>query len=119
MLSQPSLRDAANPREFVERIAAAAKALPKGQWLEGGNWDQDRWGGEMPHKDWIDAVTPDTPVAVIRYALHMLFLNSRALKLAGIDRNTPRSEEHTSELQSLMSISYAVFCLTKNTQQTH
>src|SRR3546814_8903248 len=33
-----------------------------------------------------------------------------------------RSEEHTSELQSLMRISYAVFCLKKNTtntQQTH
>src|SRR3546814_1004691 len=29
-----------------------------------------------------------------------------------------RSEEHTSELQSLMRISYAVFCLTKNIQQT-
>src|SRR3546814_5215309 len=29
-----------------------------------------------------------------------------------------RSEEHTSELQSLMRISYAVFCLKKNTQQT-
>src|SRR3546814_8018860 len=28
----------------------------------------------------------------------------------------PRSEEHTSELQSLMRISYAVFCLKKNTQ---
>src|SRR3546814_6194125 len=29
-----------------------------------------------------------------------------------------RSEEHTSELQSLMRISYAVFCLTKKTKQT-
>src|SRR3546814_1486020 len=29
-----------------------------------------------------------------------------------------RSEEHTSELQSLMRISYAVFCLQKQTQQT-
>src|SRR3546814_8767024 len=29
-----------------------------------------------------------------------------------------RSEEHTSELQSLMRISYAVFCLKKETQQT-
>src|SRR3546814_6467568 len=28
-------------------------------------------------------------------------------------RSTPRSEEHTSELQSLMRISYAVFCLKK------
>src|SRR3546814_9375762 len=31
---------------------------------------------------------------------------------------TPRSEEHTSELQSLMRISYAVFCLKKNTYTT-
>src|SRR3546814_1102456 len=30
-----------------------------------------------------------------------------------------RSEEHTSELQSLMRISYAVFCLKKNTNSTH
>src|SRR3546814_4186990 len=30
-----------------------------------------------------------------------------------------RSEEHTSELQSLMRISYAVFCLKKNTEQRH
>src|SRR3546814_7171231 len=31
----------------------------------------------------------------------------------------PRSEEHTSELQSLMRISYAVFCLKKKTTHTH
>src|SRR3546814_4212807 len=30
-----------------------------------------------------------------------------------------RSEEHTSELQSLMRISYAVFCLKKKRQQIH
>src|SRR3546814_5061011 len=49
--------------------------------------------------------------------------------LAAIDRfqqqypNHPRSEEHTSELQSLMRISYAVFCLkkkkTKQKKETH
>src|SRR3546814_10260755 len=32
---------------------------------------------------------------------------------------TPRSEEHTSELQSLMRISYAVFCLKKKKKTTH
>src|SRR3546814_3332531 len=32
-------------------------------------------------------------------------------------REPPRSEEHTSELQSLMRISYAVFCLKKKTQK--
>src|SRR3546814_7572700 len=34
-----------------------------------------------------------------------------------IMREHPRSEEHTSELQSLMRISYAVFCLKKNTKK--
>src|SRR3546814_6089796 len=33
------------------------------------------------------------------------------------DRAHPRSEEHTSELQSLMRISYAVFCLKKKKQR--
>src|SRR3546814_5465191 len=32
--------------------------------------------------------------------------------------NSPRSEEHTSELQSLMRISYAVFCLKKKNETT-
>src|SRR3546814_1378781 len=36
--------------------------------------------------------------------------------LATMSAVLPRSEEHTSELQSLMRISYAVFCLKKNTQ---
>src|SRR3546814_9577561 len=37
---------------------------------------------------------------------------------AGLDLSHARSEEHTSELQSLMRISYAVFCLKKKTEQT-
>src|SRR3546814_8349572 len=44
----------------------------------------------------------------------------RELPKAGIDRLAPRSDEHTSELQSLMRISYAVFCLnTKKNTYSH
>src|SRR3546814_6256499 len=39
-------------------------------------------------------------------------------ELAGRWRSSCRSEAHTSELQSLMRISYAVFCLKKNKRQT-
>src|SRR3546814_7157787 len=35
------------------------------------------------------------------------------------NQTATRSEEHTSELQSLMRISYAVFCLKKKKQQIH
>src|SRR3546814_1697800 len=38
--------------------------------------------------------------------------------LGGADRLLDRSEEHTSELQSLMRISYAVFCLKKKKKNT-
>src|SRR3546814_4887989 len=44
------------------------------------------------------------------------------LKLSGAPQEHPiskRSEEHTSELQSLMRISYAVFCLKKKNDNTH
>src|SRR3546814_5729256 len=40
-----------------------------------------------------------------------------AVSSALLGKNLPRSEEHTSELQSLMRISYAVFCL-KNKKKT-
>src|SRR3546814_7292311 len=50
---------------------------------------------------------------------HQPFLGVQAVlaqqRIEGIDGIlTPRSEEHTSELQSLMRISYAVLCLKKN-----
>src|SRR3546814_3271873 len=38
---------------------------------------------------------------------------------SGVTGEVHRSEEHTSELQSLMRISYAVFCLKKNNKQNH
>src|SRR3546814_4440636 len=42
-----------------------------------------------------------------------------ALSVSGILLLFPRSEEHTSELQSLMRISYAVFCLKKKIKHKH
>src|SRR3546814_7830347 len=49
-------------------------------------------------------------------ALHPLALVRAAIWRRGVHR--PRSEEHTSELQSLMRISYAVFCLKKKNTKT-
>src|SRR3546814_6663779 len=42
-----------------------------------------------------------------------------SLSLNGLARQASRSEEHTSELQSLMRISYAVFCLKKKNEHRH
>src|SRR3546814_7382909 len=50
--------------------------------------------------------------------LGVLAENRRLADLPGMIDEEARSEEHTSELQSLMRISYAVFCLNKKTKRT-
>lgn len=89
LLNQPNLREAKSPQAFAQIVGEAARALKPGQWVQGGSWDAELWGGELPDRSWMDPLTPDTPVAVQRLDLHMLALNSAALKAAGIDRNTP------------------------------
>jgi len=89
-LSNVQLRDAATPEEFARRIGEFAQSRPKGEWIQGGTWDHESWGGDpLPHRKWIDAATPQHPVLVSRYDGHMALANSLALKLAGITRETP------------------------------
>ena len=87
-LSSVQLRDAQTPQEFAQRIGDFAAGMQAGDWLLGGTWDHQNWRGELPHRDWIDAATPDTPVMVIRLDGHMVLANSLALKLAGVSKNT-------------------------------
>jgi predicted amidohydrolase YtcJ len=88
-ISGVQLRDAATPQEFARRIGEYARKIPKGEWITGGTWDHELWGGTPPTREWIDAVTPDNPVFVSRYDGHMALANSLALKLAGVTRETP------------------------------
>jgi predicted amidohydrolase YtcJ len=83
------LRDAATPEIFAERIKNQAMKLPKGRWIRGGDWDHERWGGELPTKEWIDKFTADNPVFITRLDGHMGLANSAALKLASVTKETP------------------------------
>jgi len=89
-LKSLQLRDAASRQEFVARIAAKARELGPGRWIQNGDWDHQQFiPVELPRKDWIDAVTPDNPVCVNRFDGHMILANSLALKLAGVTKDTP------------------------------
>ena len=91
VLGQPDLLNATSRADFTARIAAAARSRPE-SWVLGGTWDEQRMGASLPTREWIDAATPDTPVAVPRTDLHSLLLNSVALRLANITRTTPDPE---------------------------
>jgi hypothetical protein len=87
-LSSVLLRDASTPREFADRIARFARTRPAGTWIRNGDWDHERWGGELPSRALIDADTPDHPVWVNRLDGHMALANTVALRAAGITRDT-------------------------------
>jgi predicted amidohydrolase YtcJ len=81
------LRDARDEQDFVRRIAEHARTLPKGTWIQEGNWDHEAWPSRtLPTRQLIDAATPDHPVFVQRLDGHMALANSLALRLAGVTR---------------------------------
>jgi len=88
-LASVQLKDARSKEEFTDRIAAKAKEMDKGEWILSGAWDQQKFDPpEMPRRDWIDDVTRENPVLVVRYDGHMALANSLALKIAGITKKT-------------------------------
>ncbi|MGD2071818.1 MAG: amidohydrolase family protein [Gemmatimonadota bacterium] len=87
-LSSVDLRDASTPEEFARRIGDFANALGPGRWITGGDWDHERWGGDLPRREWIDSLTPENPVLVQRLDGHMALANSLALE-GRVDADTP------------------------------
>jgi predicted amidohydrolase YtcJ len=84
------LKDAATPEEFARRIGERAKGMGAGEWMLGGNWDDQNWTpARLPTKERIDPLTPSTPVFLGRYDGHAALANSQALKLAAITARTP------------------------------
>jgi predicted amidohydrolase YtcJ len=89
-LDAVSLNDATSPQEFARRIAAQVAKTPKGAWVLGGDWDETKWTpANLPTKELIDSISPDTPVFVTRYDGHASLANSLALRLAGVTASTP------------------------------
>ena len=50
------LRGVPSREAFMARVAAAAAALGPGEWVLGGLWDEQSWGGELPSRAWLDEV---------------------------------------------------------------
>jgi predicted amidohydrolase YtcJ len=89
-LSSIQLKDVRSREEFVARFAAKVASTEKGAWILNGTWDEEKLDPPvLPARAWIDATTPENPVFVRRYDLHIGLANSLALKMAGITRDTP------------------------------
>jgi len=74
---------------YREAIRSYAESHPEAEWILGGGWAMDVFPGGVPTKDILDELVPDRPVYLPNRDGHSAWVNSEALKRAGITRDTP------------------------------
>lgn len=76
--------------EIISAVAGAVAEAAPGEWVVGRGWDEGFFDvAEYPMAADLDAVSPDNPVLLNRIGGHSAWVNSLALRLAGIDGATP------------------------------
>src|SRR5581483_10115315 len=88
-LLQCALADAYSVEDYRRIIAAYAAQHPEVEWIQGGGWSMDVFPGGTPRKETLDEIVPDRPVFLPNRDGHSAWVNSRALELAGVTRETP------------------------------
>ncbi|MFN8460117.1 MAG: amidohydrolase [Anaerolineae bacterium] len=86
-------------RDFAEvrrQVAQAVEKAQPGQWVQGWGWDENLWD-VAPTAARLDDLAPHTPVALARMDMHTWWVNSAALRQAGISRETPDPPESLIE----------------------
>lgn len=83
------IRPGAMAREIAETVkGCVAKAKP-GEWINGGNWVAAGFRKGEQNKAFLDRLAPANPVVLVDESHHSLWVNSAALRAAGITRQTP------------------------------
>jgi predicted amidohydrolase YtcJ len=90
-LGYPTIKSIA---ELKAAAAARIKEVGPGKWVSGWGWDRgfleetkgnpDHW----PTRFDLDPISPDNPIAFTEFSGHVLLVNSKALELAGINKDT-------------------------------
>ena len=79
--------------DMKSKLNAAAKKLPKGEWIRGLGYDDTKMAeGRMLTREDLDEAAPDHPVIIIHESFHSGFVNSAAYQAGGIDEGTPDPE---------------------------
>ncbi|MFQ5421112.1 MAG: amidohydrolase [Anaerolineae bacterium] len=83
--------------EVLRRVETAVRQAAPGQWVLGWGWDEHLWDGVRPIAAQLDRLAPDIPVALARMDMHTWWVNSVALKVANVTRETADPPESTIE----------------------
>jgi hypothetical protein len=84
------LRSGRTASDYAGLVASYASSHPDEPWITGGGWSMDQFPGGLPRREQLDAVVDDRPVFLLNADGHGAWVNSAALRLAGIDPSTPQ-----------------------------
>ncbi len=76
--------------QIIEKVKGCASGAVKDKWIRGGQWALEALDApNPPHRTLLDAVAPDVPVFLMDSTVHAGWVNSKALEVLGINRDTP------------------------------
>lgn len=77
-------------QEIIDLVAEKVATANPGEWIRGRGWDQNDWEDtDFPAHDQLSSITPDNPVVLTRIDGHAILVNSKAMEIAGITKDTP------------------------------
>ncbi len=91
-LSQCNLNGLQTQEEIFKKIRQYASENPDKEWIVGGGWDLPIFPGANPTKEQLDQLVSDRPVYLSAADGHSVWVNSKALAMAGITEKTPDPE---------------------------
>ncbi|MGW0661210.1 amidohydrolase [Streptodolium elevatio] len=88
-MSRCDLSDAETQEDSIASVAEYADAHPEVEWILGGGWSFEAFPSGLATRQMLDAVVPDRPVYLPVRDGHSAWCNTRALEIAGLDKNSP------------------------------
>jgi predicted amidohydrolase YtcJ len=88
-LGQCNLNNLQTRDAVFDAIRTYAQSHGTAPWIVGGGFELPLFPNGSPRKDDLDRLVPDRPVMLSSADGHSAWVNSKALTLAGVDRNTP------------------------------
>jgi predicted amidohydrolase YtcJ len=88
-LGDCQLSELATVEQILEAVRRYAEQNPQKPWIRGTGWQLPVFADANPHKSLLDKVVPDRPVYLVAADGHSAWVNSRALEVAKITKDTP------------------------------
>ena len=88
-MNRCALEETVSKEQILRKIRKCAADHPDAEWIVGQGWALPAFPQANPQKEWLDEIVPDRPVFLSAADGHSAWVNSKALELAGITRDTP------------------------------